>query len=190
MHWNVFPMVQSKISQNWLSYGFGTKQMAVTDHYLNQWWHSLVINLCVAWHQWVNSQGSCDASLHQYPRSLLAELKLSLLRHQTISLSNDELSTRSNKVLISILSKNASRNPLSNLATICSGLKRMQTFAHNVLKWIFITELFYSNFNAVYIPKVTSTIGLWYREIENPWQLDWLYKALSLLTVYSKSFFK
>ena len=141
-HWNVFPVVQSKISQNWLSYGFGAKQMAVTDHYLNQWWHSLVMHLCVAWHQWVNSQGPCDASLHQYPSSLLAELKLSfygtkLLPYPMTNCQLDQIT-----FLRSILSKMHLEIPSAIWRPFCLGLKRMQTFAHNVLKWIFITELF------------------------------------------------
>ena len=45
--WNLFIMVQLTISQRWFRYWLGATE--ATSHYLNQWWHILLmhIHLCV-----------------------------------------------------------------------------------------------------------------------------------------------
>ena len=57
-HWNLFPHVQLTISQYWFRLWLGTKQ--ATSHYLNQWWPSLLMYLCVTQPQRVNL---CHAAL-------------------------------------------------------------------------------------------------------------------------------
>ena len=50
--WNLFPVVQLTISQQWFSWWLRIKQMP--SHYLSQWWPNLLMHICVTWPQWVN----------------------------------------------------------------------------------------------------------------------------------------
>ena len=45
-HWNMIPMVQLK-SHHWFRWWSGTDQ--ATNHYLNQWWPSLLMYICTTW---------------------------------------------------------------------------------------------------------------------------------------------
>ena len=44
-HWNLFLWVQLTIIKHCFRWWLGTEQAA--SHYLNQWWHSLVMHLCL-----------------------------------------------------------------------------------------------------------------------------------------------
>ena len=50
-HWNLFPRFQLSIFQHSFTQWLGTGQ--TTSYYLNQWWHSLLTNICVTRPQWV-----------------------------------------------------------------------------------------------------------------------------------------
>ena len=47
----VFLRVQLTIFQQWFRYWLGTDQ--VTSYYLKQWWHSLLMQICITQPQWV-----------------------------------------------------------------------------------------------------------------------------------------
>ena len=49
--WSLFLMVQLTFSQHWFRYWLGTKQ--VISHYMNQWWSTLLLHMCVTQLQWV-----------------------------------------------------------------------------------------------------------------------------------------
>ena len=50
-HWNLFPMAQLAINQDWSDNDLGGKQVS---HYLNQLWWSLLRHICIIRPQWVN----------------------------------------------------------------------------------------------------------------------------------------
>ena len=49
-HWNVFPGVQLTIFPYWFRSWLGASQ--ATNHYLEQWWSSLLTHMCVSGPQW------------------------------------------------------------------------------------------------------------------------------------------
>ena len=51
-HWSFFPRVEFTIFQHWFRWWLGAVQ--ATSHYLNQWWYSLLMCICVTRPQWVN----------------------------------------------------------------------------------------------------------------------------------------
>ena len=50
-HWSLFLGVQLMIFQHWFRWWLGAGQ--ATSHYLNQWWHSLLTQICITLPQWV-----------------------------------------------------------------------------------------------------------------------------------------
>ena len=50
--WSLFLSIQLTIFQHWFRWWLGTCQ--ATCHYLNQWWFSLLMHICVTGPQWVN----------------------------------------------------------------------------------------------------------------------------------------
>ena len=51
-HWDMFLHVQLTSIQHWFTLWLGVEQ--ATSHYLNQWWTSLVTDICVTRSQWVD----------------------------------------------------------------------------------------------------------------------------------------
>ena len=71
-HWNLFSMVQSKISQHWFTSWLGAGQ--APSHYLNHWWPSLLIHICITQLWWVNSLRPGDAIWRHRSGSTLAQV--------------------------------------------------------------------------------------------------------------------
>ena len=44
-HWNLFPWIRSATNQHWFRWWPGAEQ--AVSHYLNQWWTSLLMYICV-----------------------------------------------------------------------------------------------------------------------------------------------
>ena len=59
---NMFSRIQLTIIQHWFRKCLGAKQE--TFHYLNQWWPSLLMHICITWPWWVKSY------LKQFPRDM------------------------------------------------------------------------------------------------------------------------
>ena len=56
IHWSLFLRFQLTIYQHWFGYWLGAEQ--ATSHYLNQWWPSLLTDICVSRPQWLeNARG-------------------------------------------------------------------------------------------------------------------------------------
>ena len=51
-HLILFPRVQLIIFQHWFRWWLGADQ--ATSHYLNQWWSTLLMHICITQPQWVN----------------------------------------------------------------------------------------------------------------------------------------
>ena len=52
-HWSLFPGIQLTISHHWFRWWLGPDQG--TSGYLNQWWLSSLMHICITWPQWVNT---------------------------------------------------------------------------------------------------------------------------------------
>ena len=61
-HWSLFLRVQLTMNQHWFGYWFGDVQG--TNHYLNQWWYSLPMHICIIQPQWVNTNLICLQTCH------------------------------------------------------------------------------------------------------------------------------
>ena len=51
IHWNLFKRFQLRINQHWFREWLGAEQ--AINHYLNQWWFSLLTHICVPRPQWL-----------------------------------------------------------------------------------------------------------------------------------------
>ena len=88
---SLFQRVQSTINQHWFRLWVGAKPGLATSHYLNQWWSSLLMHICVTRPQWVKcwiTLKKIDVFLHFFIYLLVLWLKPFILYTLQIHIHN------------------------------------------------------------------------------------------------------
>ena len=125
--WNMFARVELTIIYHWFCYWLVAEK--TTIHYLNQWWHSLLMHICVSRTQWVNTLNPepnyfilADSILkHMYVLENVCVLILIQLKH-VLLMRNESV------INISLLEANLSYE-------LCSHIKLKLNFQSHTTPW-------------------------------------------------------